>query len=277
MVRLSSIKQWSAVIVVVAAFFVVCPVAAQERVATKPMAVANPHPLDPVLKIAQEGLDRVRTEVKDYSAVLIRRERIKGKLGEYIYMDVKIRNRVVTDGKTEVPFAVILNFLKPASLKGREVVWVEGKNNGKMWVQESPLLGLKIPPVWLLPTGSLAMAENKYPITDIGLENLLVKLMDKGTIDRNRNRPEDCEVKILKGAKIEDRACTMITLRHIVQKPEYEFERAEIFMDDELKVPIRYAAFLFPETKGGETPLDEEYTYTKLNLNIGLTDKDFTR
>jgi hypothetical protein len=229
------------------------------------------------LKIAQDALERMRREVKDYSAILVRRERIKGKLGEYTYLDANIRNRVVKDGKTEVPFAVSLVFLKPASLKGREVVWVEGKNNGKMWVQETPVLGLKIPPVWILPNGSLAMTDNKYPITDIGLENLLVKLMDKGQADRNRNRPEDCEVKMVKGAKIEDRACTMIMLRHVVQRPEYEFERAEIFIDDELQVPIRYAAYLFPEKKGEESPVEEEYTYTKLKLNVGLKDKDFVR
>lgn len=269
-------KQWLLSIFV----FVSCVLGTAAQGAETPLPgkpLSASHPLDPVLKYAEERLEMLRRDVKDYSAILIRRERIKGKLGDYTYLEANIRNRVVEDGKTIVPFAVSLSFLKPASLKGREVVWVEGKNNGKMWVQETPLLGLKVPAVWILPTGALAMADNKYPITDIGLENLLVKLIDKGRADRARNRPEECEVKFLKGAKIDDRACTLITLKHLVQRPDYEFERAEIFVDDELQVPIRYAAFLFPESKGGESPVEEEYTYTKLKLNVGLKDADFMR
>jgi hypothetical protein len=243
----------------------------------KEEAADKEHPLDGLLKWADEGLTRIRTEVKDYSAVLVRRERIKGKLGDYTYIEASIRNRVKKDDEVVTPFAVHLRFLKPASLKDREVVWVEGRNNGKMWVQETPVLGLKIPPLWLVPTGALAMADNKYPITDIGLENLLMKLKDKGTADRARNRPTECEVKFQKGAKIDDRVCTLATIKHTVARPEYEFYRAEIFIDDELQLPIRYAAYSFPTKEGEDPPVEEEYTYTKLKVNVDLDDTLFDR
>ena len=46
-------------------------------------------------------------------------------------------------------------------------------------------------------------------------------------------------------------------------------------MDDELHVPIRFAAYSWPETKDGKPVLQEEYTYRQVSLNVGLSDADF--
>jgi hypothetical protein len=48
-----------------------------------------------------------------------------------------------------------------------------------------------------------------------------------------------------------------------------------VFIDDELQVPIRYAAYGWPETEGGKPTLEEEYTYLDVALNVGLTSADF--
>ena len=48
-----------------------------------------------------------------------------------------------------------------------------------------------------------------------------------------------------------------------------------MFIDKELNVPIRYAAYGWPEKKGGKPTLEEEYTYLNMKLNVGLTDADF--
>jgi hypothetical protein len=50
---------------------------------------------------------------------------------------------------------------------------------------------------------------------------------------------------------------------------------AEVFIDRELDLPIRYASYDWP-AKAGEKPVPlEEYTYSKIKLNVGLTDQDF--
>jgi hypothetical protein len=235
------------------------------------------HPLDPVLKLAEEGLQRMRKEIDDYRCTMIRRERIKGKLGEYNYMEAAIRSRKTDkDGKVIVPLSAYLKFTKPADIKGREVVWVEGKNNGKMWVKEPLLLGASIP-VWINPTGALAMAECKYPITDIGLENLLAKLLERGKKDRDRDRPEECEVKTIKNVKVEGRPCSLISIRHPKQRPEYDYYLAQVFIDDEYQLPTRYAAYNFPEKEGDDPLVEEEYTYLDMEFNVGLDDKFFAR
>jgi len=235
------------------------------------------HPLDDLIKLAEDGLDRIRKDVDDYSAILVRRERIKGVLGDYTFLDTKIRNEKKEGDEIITPMAVWLKFLKPADVKDREVVWVKGANNGKMWVQESPVLGFRLPPVWIIPDGPLAMAECKYPIYDIGLINLLEKLLEKGHADRDRNHPEECEVKLVKGAKIDGRGCTMYTIKHLKQRPEYEFYLAEIFIDDELQIPVRYVAYRFPEDEKATPPIEEEYTYTKIKLNPGFPEETFVR
>ena len=50
---------------------------------------------------------------------------------------------------------------------------------------------------------------------------------------------------------------------------------ARVFMDEQFNVPIRYAAYDWPETAGGRPPVVEEYTYVDLKLNVGLTPDDF--
>src|SRR5262245_15838369 len=49
------------------------------------------HPLEPTLRLAQAGLKRLEG-VKDYSANLVRRERLGGKLLERQYQFMKVRH-----------------------------------------------------------------------------------------------------------------------------------------------------------------------------------------
>jgi hypothetical protein len=71
------------------------------------------------------------------------------------------------------------------------------------------------------------------------------------------------------------RNCQHIVLRHPEKKPEYEFYEAHIFIDKEHFLPLRYAAYTWPEEEGGDLVLEEDYTYLVLKLNVGLTDDDF--
>ena len=232
------------------------------------------HPLDPAIKIAEEALARFRRDVRDYQAILVKRERINGVLGDTEFAFVKIRNERTLEAKRTQPFSVYMYFLKPSKVQGREVLYVKGHNGGKMLAHEGPnnvILG-RFGSVWLAPDGRIAMRGQRYPVTEIGIENLIVKLLEKGYRDRKRG---ECEVEFRKGTKINDRTCTMLQVTHPVPRPYFDFHVAQIFIDDELQVPVRYAAYLWPEKKGGRPVLLEEYTYLKLKLNPGYTDKDF--
>ena len=229
------------------------------------------HPLDAALDLARNGLAHSQATIKDYSATLVKRERINGKLSDYQYMFVKVRNRKTGNGRITTPFSVYLYFLKPNEIKGREVVYIEGRNNGKLCAHEGGMKGRLLPTVWLKPTGNFAMQGQLYPLTDIGLENLMRKLIERGSKER---KFPDCEVTFHKNAKINGRPCTLLRVSHDMRRPEYEFSRAEIFIDDELNVPVRYAAYGWA-APGKQPPVLEEYTYVNLKINIGLTDADF--
>jgi hypothetical protein len=232
------------------------------------------HPLDPALQIAYASLKHMRENINDYTAIMIKQERIDGVLGEHEYMGVKVRNRKIENGVIKVPFSVYVTFLKPATVKGREVIYVENSNDGNVVAHEGGMKGRFLPTVNLPPDGMLAMRGQRYPITEMGIENLIVKLIEKGERDRKR---DECEVQFLQGAKVNGRSCTVLTVRHPVERPYFDFHEAQIFIDDELKVPVRYAAYLWPTSPGGEKQLLEEYTYQNIKLNVGLTDADFDR
>ena len=43
-------------------------------------------------------------------------------------------------------------------------------------------------------------------------------------------------------------------------------------LSNELNLPIRYESWSWPTEPGGKPLLEEEYTYTKLRVNVGLTE-----
>lgn len=242
--------------------------------ANKGEGANNPaHPLDPALKIAYAALENSRKNITDYTATLVKRERIDGVLGAYEYIYTKIRNPKAATGAAPTPFSVYMYFLKPADSKGREVIYVAGKNENKMCAHEGGG-GIKaaLPNLWLAPDGFLAMKGQRYPVTEIGLENLIVQLINRAERDRKAGL---CKVQFRKGAQINKRSCTMIQVVHPDKRFPYDFHIAQIFIDDELKVPVRYASYDWPETPGARPKLLEEYTYLNVTVNNGFGDMDF--
>jgi len=246
------------------------------RVARPPLAVAKKapqgHPLDPAIAVARQCLTNIQTNVKDYTCTLVKRERINGELGDHEFMFTKIRNPRIEKGKVVTPLSAYMYFVKPAAVKGREVIYVAGRNNGKMCAHEGGTKGRLIPSVWLAPNGVIAMKGQRYPLSEIGIENLVIKLIERGTRDSKRG---ECEVEFRKGAKINGRTCTVIQVTHPVRRPYFDFHIAQIFIDNELNVPIRYAAYDWPKSPNAKPQIDEEYTYLNLKLNVGLDDSDF--
>lgn len=219
------------------------------------------HPLEPALKMAYSSLDTA-AKIKDYTATMYKRERINGTLGDYECMEIKVRHQ---------PFSAYTKFLAPANLQGQEAVYVAGKNDGKLIGHG---VGIRRIAGWvpLDPNGALAMAGQRYPITEIGVYNLVRRLIEVGEADKKYG---ECEVKFFKGAKINGRLCTAIQVVHPVPRANFQYHLARIFVDDELNVPIRFEAYDWPTTQGGQPPLIEEYTYVGIKVNNNLTDLDF--
>lgn len=222
-------------------------------------AKAEEHPLSPVLRWAKQGLPALEN-LKDYSATLVRRERVNGKLSGYEYVFVKIRHQ---------PFSVYVYFLAPASVKGQEVIYVAGQNQGNLLAHKANMAVT----VSLHPEGMVAMTGRNYPLTEIGLVNLVRRLAEVGQQDLQYG---ECEVKYFTSAKVNKRPCTVIQVVHPTKRDVFRFHLARIFVDNDLMAPIRYESYDWPREPGGEPPLLEEYTYMDLKVNVGFTDEDFS-
>ena len=232
-------------------------------------AVAS-HPLDKAIALATDGLARMRASVSDYSAILVKRERVNGVVSSPSYMRVKVRcPRQTSAGNS--PFSVYMKFLKPRKCAGREVIWVDGKDDNKLCVHETGIMGMKR--FYLDPDGWLAMQDNRYPVYEVGIENLIVKLIEKASRDKSAGM---CEVEYREGVEFMKRKCSLIELHHSERKAPYEFYKAQVFIDDELHLPIRFASYDWPAAPGAEPQLIDEYTYAKIAINQGFTDLDFS-
>jgi len=227
--------------------------------------MANPqeHPLVPALQFAKAGLAKLDSRIKDYSCTLIKRERIGGTLNDYEYIFIKVRHH---------PFSVYMYFLGPAAIKGRECIFVAGRNNGKLIAHEGQGFKAKLGVFRLDPQGMLAMRGQRYPITEVGIRTLTARLIQVAEHD---SRYGECEVKWFKGTKVDNRSCTCIQVTHPVPRKEFRFHVARVFIDDELQFPIRYESYQWPSHPGGPPLLDEEYTYVNMKVNNGFTDADF--
>jgi len=220
------------------------------------------HPLMPALRWAYSGLSNIE-KIQDYSATLVKRERIGGKLMDYEYLFIKLRQN---------PFSVYIYFLAPPELKGQEVIYVEGQNNGNMWAHTVGIKNTMFGTVSLKPDGPIAMRNQRYPLTELGILNLTRRLVEVAEKDVKYG---ECEVNFYEGAKINGRVCTCIEVIHPVPRRNFLFHIARIFVDKELNLPIRYESHDWPREPGGPPELMEEYTYLNLKLNNGFTDADF--
>lgn len=196
----------------------------------------NEHPLMPTLRWARYSL-HVMESIQDYSATLVKRQRIDGKVTEPEYSFVKIRQN---------PFSVYMRFLGPPSLKGREAIYVKGLNQGKILGHGTGVQSM-FGTLALDPTGPLAMRGNRYPITELGVENLVRRLIEVGEKDSQYG---ECEVKFTPNAKINNRLHTCIQVVHPVPRRNFIFHLARIFVDEELNIPTRFEAWDWPSQPG---------------------------
>ncbi len=227
--------------------------------------------LEAVLRRAVAGYDRIRREITDYRCILTRRERVHGELREAETAVLKVRHQRIEDDRVVSPFSVYLRFLAPSAVKGREVLYVHGRNQGKMIVRNGgPRFGFIT--TALPPDSSVVLSESRYPITEVGVQMLTQRLIEVGMHELEYG---DCQVRMAAGARLDNRDCTVIQVTQNRRRADPSWKRVRILIDDELELPVYYAAYDWPEQEGGHPVLLEEYIYTQIELNVGLSDLDF--
>lgn len=230
------------------------------------------HPLWPAFEKAVESYRYLRRNVRGYSCSLVRQERVQGRLRPAELMTAKVRHKRSRDGKMVVPFSVYLKVLAPTAIKGREVLFVEGKHDGEMFVRNG---GQRFAFVTarMRPKSTRAMRENRYPVSEFGLENLVARLIE--VVRDDMRLGVETQVENLDDASIDGRGCTGIRVTHPRFDDKLKFHKATVLIDDELGVPVHYEAYDWPRNEDDPPKLLERYTYRDIRLNPGYSDRDF--
>jgi hypothetical protein len=232
-------------------------IAADPTKVAKNAAIQNSK-LWPAIRVCYQCIDLLN-DVDDYEAVFVKRERFGRKLEECA-MRMKIRHN---------PFSVYLLFGKPH--EGREVIYVDGQNEGEMLVHETGLKSI-VGTVSVDPEGDRAMEDNHHPITSIGMKKMVIKLVKQW--EENAVLP-DAEVKYYPKATIGEVPCKVVEVKNPRPVRGAAFHLTRLYIHDESNFPIRVQQYSFPKEKGEEPQLYEEYTYMNVKPDVGLQDIDF--
>lgn len=229
---------------------------------TAPGVQAPANPLQSAVDWAEMSLAACH-QIRDYTFTFVKREQINGKLTDYEAMAMKIRQQ---------PFSLYIYTLGPTQPKGQEVIYVEGRNNGKVLAHVTGFRHKLIGMIALDPSAPELLEGNRHGPTSAGMRNMLTSLL-AGYGEAMKGG--ETAVRVIPGAKVDNRNCTCVEVTALQQLPNHSMKMTRIFYDDETRLPIRFEAYGWPTQAGGQLPLVEEYTYRDVRLNVGLTDADF--
>jgi hypothetical protein len=204
----------------------------------------------------------VLQDLMDYTAIFSKTEVVKGrKIVQE--MDMKFRTK---------PFSVYFRF-RTGPEAGRQAIYVEGKYGNNLVVKEVGIKALA-GSLTFKPDHPTVMAENRYPITNVGIGNILEKSF-KVWERESRLENAGIQVTFYPNAKLGETPCEAVQLTYPQARRDFEFSLTRVYFDKELKLPIRAERFGWPQRPGEKAPLVEDYRYTKLKINQKLTDADF--
>lgn len=238
-----------------------------------PPPASQPHPLIPAMQLASESYAFLKNKVSDYACRIVKQERIDGRLKPMEFMDAKIRHKQIRGGRQVQRPSIYLQFLKPEEMVGREVLWVEGTNGGKMVVRRGGTR-FQYLTLDLDPAGDAALQYSRYPASESGMIDMVRKLVDVGTADMQYG---ECDVKIFDDVKVDNRPCKCVQVIHPRRRSVFLFHIVRIYIADDFPIPVRYEAYDWPVGDSQEPALIEEYTFQNVRLNVGFSDAEFRR
>jgi hypothetical protein len=237
---------------------------AEPHVTLKPVAadsaVISETPIGRALRIIDESQARYAA-VRDYVCTFSKQERINGRMTTPHVMLMKVRTQ---------PRSVYFKFRQPVA--GREAIFIEGRNDGKVLAHDVGLGRLIAGTLCLDPTGPRAMEDNRHPITHAGIGPLLDTIEARWSTELD---PAESLVAFREGEVADSRPCTIIETTHPRRQSNFMFYQVRLYIDRDLGLPVRFQAYDWPARPDAAPEIVEDYTYGDLELNVGLGDVDF--
>jgi hypothetical protein len=218
---------------------------------------------DPIAKARKAIADCQETyrHISDYTCTFSKRERIDGRLTAQHIMEMKARTS---------PNSMYFKFQQPN--QGREAIFVQGRYNGRIVAHDVGLGKFLAGTMHLDPHGTMAMEENRHPVTEAGIGSLIESVAKHWAVEL---KPGESLLTFDHNARFANRPCTMIESVHPGRGANFMFHKVKIYIDQERGLPIHFEAYDWPARPGAAAELVEEYSYHDLRVNVGLRDHDF--
>jgi hypothetical protein len=218
--------------------------------------------MDEPLRLLAEARNAYK-EVRDYTCVLVKKERMRGQLQPENVISMKVRCE---------PFSVYLRWQQPKTMANQEACYVAGKNEGKMRVHAAGLIGVA---GWvsLDPTDERAKKNSNHAITEAGIGNLINRFT------KSWEREKGLNVTRVRVGEYDynKRRCVRVEAIHPDNNGgQFVSYRSVLYFDKETHLPIRVETYDWPRQGGSpEGDLMEVYSYVNMKLNVGLGDDAF--
>ena len=211
-------------------------------------------------------------KIDNYTATFCKQERVDGQLSDLQIMEIKLRHS---------PFSIYMKWIDGGDV-GRELLFVDGKNDGKMLVHVGGFKGRFLPSLSLHPQGTLAMEESRYPITKAGMLALIQMAISYRQHDLALANGVTCQM--ISDHKFDDRNCYCFIVEYNTPKISEIYRKSITYFDKTLSVPVFIKNYTWPHRIGDcdennldESTVIEHYAFSNINLEKRLADADFDR
>lgn len=224
-----------------------------------------------VLRRKIEQLEQGMTYLKgipSYSAQFTKQELVGNELSDEQLMTLKVRHE---------PFSVYLKW--HTGEKGREAIYVHGENKGEMLVHAGGWKA-RLGTLSIDPNGTLAMQENRHPITQAGILELAKMMCDYHRRDLQTHNFSRCEK--LADSEFDGRACDVYLIEYKDAKSSETYRKSISFLDKERSVPLYMKNYGWP---GANAPTDaaeldeatllESYSFAEIDFGGRVLAADF--
>jgi hypothetical protein len=118
------------------------------------------------------------------------------------------------------------------------------------------------------------MAENRHPVTELGIGPILDVLTAISTREKILGNPIEAYTSDYQFAGKTVTRYEVFTRRPHTHRYAY---KCLIYVDKETKLPVRFEAYDAPKAGGTASDLIEAYSFTSMKVNVGLGDSAFDR
>lgn len=224
-------------------------------------AEEHAHDLSIHLQDVQELLTKAQQSydgIKDYTAE-IHKEVFKGGGLE------KEENSII---KFQKPFRLYLKWTSGKN-KGAELLYVEGAYDNKIIVRKGGMLGI-LGTMEMAPDGFWLRNFTKHSIKEAGIGGIIDKSWQQFKVAKENKDivSATCTLEQLDGRPAHK---IVMVVSPEGKKNGYYCRTAIQYFDVENTLPIKSTFWLW------EDELAEVFTYSKVKLNVGLTEKDFDK